>query len=243
MVKFKKATAILFMICLLSSMCCLTVLAEGGDLPDSFFIDDENGVSVTGDGAYFLYMDDIMPGDVVTRTLTLRNLEQGDPFAVYMLSEVIGTDGPVDWLDNLHMSITLDGREIYSGRVRGDGMDTRTMKGNGADLLYDGLDLGEFKQGDYGILRFVITADGGHLSAEDYKVSSEAKTRFLFNAVNTAGKGGTPPKTGENVKYGLYFLLLLLMILCLILRYRLMVFRREGDACQNAKNSPENFLR
>jgi hypothetical protein len=172
-------------------------------------------------------MDDIIPGDVITRTLTLRNLEQGDPFSMHMLGEVISTTGPVDWLDNLHMSITLDGREIYSGRVRGDGGDTRTRKGNGADLLYDGLDLGEFKKGDYGVLRFVITADAGHLSSKDYKVSSEARTRLIFNAVNTAGKDDRGPKTGEIVKYGLYFLFLLLIILCLVFYYRLRRMRNR----------------
>ena len=206
--------------CLLSAAWAPISLAAEKNLPDSFLIDDENGISVTDAGEYFLYSHNLMPGDVITRTLTLRNLEQGEPFRLHMLGESPESAGPVDWLDNLHLQITLDGRALYAGRLRGDGKDTRTMEGNGVDLIGKGLDLGTFKKGDYGVLEFTVTADAGHLSAEDLYESSSAKISWVFYGLKDA-----PPddvKTGDNLRRGMYVLLLLLGFLCAVfyIRYR-----------------------
>ncbi|MCL2299395.1 MAG: hypothetical protein FWC27_04530, partial [Firmicutes bacterium] len=116
-----KILAALLGVCLMVIAWGMGVLAAETNLPDSFLIDDENGISVTGAGEYFLYSDNLMPGDVITRTLTLRNLEQGEPFQLHLLGESPESAGLVDWLDNLHLQITLEGRVLYTGRLRGDG--------------------------------------------------------------------------------------------------------------------------
>ncbi len=122
--------------------------------------------------------------------------------------------------------ITLDGREIYAGRLRGDGKDTHTMKGNGADMLDKGLDLGEYKKGDYGVLKFVVTADVGYLSAEDFVEVSQARIRWIFSAAKD--EAAAPPDTGEIAKNGLYILLILLLLLCVVFYYR---YRRLRGNC------------
>ena len=217
MTRLIKTLTFLLLLCLTSG---ITALAAEKNLPDSFCIDDENGISVTGAGEYFLYSDNLMPGDVIIRTLTLRNLEQDDSFRLHMLGQSPESAGPVDWLDNLHLRIILDGREFYTGRLRGDGGDTRTMEGNGTDLLRQGLDLGVFGKGEYGVLKFVVTADAGHMSTEDLYEPSTARICWVFHAAKDAVPD--PPDTGDMVRYGLYVLLFSLILLCAVLyiRYR-----------------------
>ena len=219
MKKLAKAMAA-FLAASLTALACGTAALAAGDLPDGFLIDDENGISVTDAGEYFLYSDNLMPGDVITRTLTLRNLEQGEPFRLYMLGESPESAGPVDWLDNLHLQIALDGQTLYAGRLRGDGEGTRTMQGNGVDLIKEGLDLGTFQKGEYGKLEFTVTADAGHLSAEDLRESSSAKINWVFHGLKDAPVDD--PKTGDSLRWGMYILLLLLVVLCAVFysRYR-----------------------
>ena len=219
MTGLKRALAFCFMLSLLAACCGVASFAKGSDLPDGFCIGDENGISVTNENGYFMNVDHMMPGDVFTRTLTLQNLEQGEPpYTLRMTAEPLETTGPVDWLDNLYLLLTLDGEEIYAGRLRGDGADTKTMKGNGADLLYEGLALGTFKPGDSAVLRAAVTVDAGHLSTADLTPVSAAKVRWNFEAVKDVE--APPPKTGDIVKYSLYALLFLLMVLCVVFHYR-----------------------
>ena len=229
MKKLKNRLAAFVLACCMVFATAASTLAVEKNLPDSFCIDDENGISVTDAGAYFLYSDNLMPGDVITRTLTLRNLNQGNPFELCMIGESPESAGPVDWLENLHLRITLDGRELYAGRLRGDGRDTRTMEGNGADLLYQGLELGTYQQGDYGVLKFVVTADAGHLSAEDLREASKASIKWVFYAAKNAEEDG--PKTGELVRFGLYILLALLIILCAAILWKGRYAWKGGISC------------
>jgi len=222
MKKLAKTISAFLAACLLAMACGTAALAARTDLPEGFLIDDENGISVKGVGEFFLHSRNLLPGDVITRTLTLRNLEQGEPFRLHMLGESPRSAGPVDWLDNLHLRITLDGRVLYTGRLRGDGGNTRTMQGNGVDLINAGLDLGEFKQGDYGTLDFVVTADAGHLSAKDLSQSSRANIDWVFTAVKDADPD--PPPTGDSLRWGLVVVLLALVVLIAVFydRYRKM---------------------
>jgi len=224
MKKLLKALASLLAAGLLATAPGTAALAANGNLPDSFLIDDENGISVTSEGEYFLYSDNLLPGDVIARKLTLRNLKQGEPFRLYLLGELPESAGPVDWLDNLHLRITLDGRALYFGHLRGNGEKTRTMEGNGVDLIGKGLDLGVFKEGDYGILEFTVTADAGHLSAEDLRVSSSARISWVFHAVKDAAPDDA--KTGDAARYSMYILLLSLGTLCAVFYIRYKKFMR-----------------
>jgi len=210
----KKTLAALVGVCLMAATWGMAAHAVETNLPEGFLIDDEDGISVKDAGEFFLFSHSLMPEDIITRTLTLRNLEQGEPFRLRLLGESPASAGPVDWLDNLHLRITLDGRELYAGRLRGDGRDTRTMKGNGADLVNQGLDLGEFKKGGYGALQFVVTADAGHMSAQDLTEPSSASINWVFYAVKDAPPDD--PKTGDAVRYGSYILLLAIGILCAV---------------------------
>jgi len=200
---------------------------HGQNLPDSFLIDDENGISVPGTGEYFLYSHNLLPGDVITRTLTLRNFEQDVPYRLHLLADAPNSAGAVDWLDNLHLQITLDGRELYAGRLRGDGRNTRRMQGNGVDLVGQGLDLGLYERGDYGVLKFVVTADAGHMSTDDLREQSSARINWVFHAIKDVPPDA--PQTGDTARWTMYILLAAAGILSAVFygRYKKMVKRSE----------------
>jgi len=219
MKKLTKTLLALLACCLMAAAWGANTLAAETNLPDGFLIDDENGISVTGAGEYFLYSDNLMPGDVITRTLTLRNLDQGGPYRLHMLGDSPRSAGTVDWLDNLHLVITLEGQTLYSGRLRGDGKGACGMPGNGIDLIEQGLDLGIYEKGAQKSLKFVVTANSS-LSAEDLAESSSANINWVFYAVKDAPLDA--PKTGDAARDGMYILLLILLILCAVFydRYR-----------------------
>ena len=219
MKKLIKTLAALLACCLMAAAWGANALAAETNLPDGFLIDDENGISVNSTGAYFLHSSHLMPGDVITRTLTLRNLDQGGPYRLHMLGDSPKSAGKVDWLDNLHLVITLEGKTLYSGRLRGDGKEACGMPGNGADLIEKGLDLGTYNRGDQKSLKFVIRANTA-LSAGDLAESSSANINWVFHAVKDAPPD--PPKTGDAVRNGIYLLLLFILILCAVFydRYR-----------------------
>ena len=220
MQKLNKILAALLTACLMASLCGIPALAIETNLPDSFLIDDENGIDVKDTGEFFLFSKNLMPGDVITRTLTLRNLEQGEPFRLHLLGDSPRSAGPVDWLDNLHLQITLEGQTLYSGRLRGDGKKTRTMQGNGVDLIGQGVDLGVYAKGDQKTLHFTVTADAGHMSTADLMEPSSANIDWVIHAIKDAPPD--PPKTGDAVRNGMIILLLFIGILCAIFydRYR-----------------------
>jgi len=217
--KLKKILAVLLATGLLTLACGMPALAIETNLPDGFLIDDEDGISVKDTGKFLLFSNALMPGDVITRTLTLRNLEQGDPFRLYMLGELPASTGNVDWLDNLYLEIALEGQTLYSGRLRGDGKEACGLPGNGADLIGQGVDLGIYNKGEQKRLKFVVTANTG-LSAEDLREPSKANIDWVFHAVKDAPPD--PPKTGDAVQGGMYILLLLVIVLCAVFydRYR-----------------------
>ena len=249
MKKLMKMMMSVLAICVIAAAHCAAALAAVGNLPDSFLIADEDGISVNNEGEYFLHSSNLLPGDVITRTLTLRNLELGEPFRLHMLGESPTSSGTVDWLDNLHLQITLDGREVYAGRLRGDGADTRTMQGNGVNLVTDGLDLGVFEKGDYGVLVFTVTADAGHMSTRDLTESSTANIGWSFSATrdtkveptdpvnpmkpepqsitpNPVAPKPDAPKTGDVVRGGIYILIISLGVLCVVFYHRYRKLRR-----------------
>lgn len=224
MKKLNKVLAALLVACLLAAPCATAALAIETNLPESFLIDDENGISVKDVGEFFLFSKNLMPGDIITRTLTLRNLTQGEPYRLHLLGESPRSKGSVDWLDNLHLRITLEGQLLYSGRLRGDGKEACGMQGNGVDLINQGVDLGVFEKGAQKSLKFVVTANSG-LSADDLEESSSANIDWVFHAVKDAPPD--PPKTGDAVRYSMYILLLAIGILCAIFYDRYRKLRRN----------------
>jgi hypothetical protein len=225
-----KKTLIFLMMTLLFAMGGTGVSAAAHRLPDSFLIGDENGISVDEEGEYGIYIDDLNPGDVITRSIIIRNLETNGSYALSMTAEPLGVTGPVDLLDNMLLKLSLDGRLLYEGRLRGDGVGTFSHAGTGVNMIRDALALGGYNSGDYGKIDLEISLDVEHINYWTLGEKSTAEIRWRFDAVKTAG-GMDSPKTGDIVRWGLYALLILLLATAAIV-YRRYKKLKGRAACE-----------
>lgn len=76
------------LIVILSALCVLMAVLFSGtavvnaaattNLPNSFLIGDQDGIYIGVDGEYYIDAREVKPGDVITKTLTIQNLEQND---------------------------------------------------------------------------------------------------------------------------------------------------------------------
>jgi hypothetical protein len=160
-------------------------------LAPGLLIGDQDGIRVNRDGDYYINAVGLMPGDVITKTLTIHNTERDIPFRLFMTAEPLQHSGPIDLQDKVKLDLNLDGRQIYHGRIRGDA---------GVNMTLNALELGRFAHGDQRVLTATLTVDA------DMKVfpeKSEADIKWHFYAVKE--EAGDPPKTGEDAP--LYLLL------------------------------------
>jgi len=173
------------------------------NLPSGFLIGDQDGIQVGVDGLYYIDADNLQPGDVITKKLTLQNQSQNDtssagkiPYKLTMRAEPLFSTGPVDLLDAVHLELKLDGKTVYSGRCRGD---------DDVNMIENALQLGEYKIGDLRVLDIKLTVDPKMIAYED---ESEAEFKWIFHAYRDSTV--KPPNTGDPARIGLYVLSLVI---------------------------------
>jgi len=164
-------------------------VAATTNLPNSFLIGDSDGARVGWDGVYFINAVGVIPGDVITKRLTIQNLdmtgtnpESTIPYTLTMRAEPLFSVGPVDLLDEVHLELKLDGQIIYSGRVRGD---------EGVNMIEAPLRLGEYRPGDQKELDIKLTV------GTDWELTYEesvAEFKWIFYAWREVSF--VPPQTG-----------------------------------------------
>ena len=163
--------------------------AAAVSLPSGVLIGDQDGIRVDAQGNYYIDARGLNPGDVIHKTVTIQNLSQNDstpegkvPYMITMTAEALLSQGPVDLLDKVQLVLKLDGRTIYTGRVRG----------NGAPNMVDrALDLGTYSVGDRRVLDITLTVDPD-IKISEKKSEADFKWKFYaYRAYNT-----DPPKTG-----------------------------------------------
>ncbi len=188
-------TSIVVLITLTMSGMCASVSSA---LPPGFLIGDNDGIHVNSDGDYFIRHDDLEPGTVITKTLTISNNENSS-FSLSMTAKPLDQTGPIEILDKLNLKLTLDGKEIYNGRVYGDA---------GNNMIVNPLPLGQYNHGTMRKLQIELTFDK-NLPKSLFKKKSIAEIRWIFYAFKVTDS--TPPKTGEQVNQALYALGLLVI--------------------------------
>jgi len=169
----------------------LWALATETNLPDSFLIGDQNGIQVGQDGRYYIEAD-VFAGDVITKKLTIRNLDQGRPesnvpYVLQMLAEPLDETGPLKLLDEVHMEFKLDGKVIYSGRTRGNDASN--------DITQRPLNLGEYKPGDQRVLEIKFTVNPAMVSGQTLSVA-----HFAWHFYAVRAMPFTQPTTGDMLK-------------------------------------------
>lgn len=164
--------------------------AAATDLPVGVLIGSQDGLRVPVTGEFFINAEDLEAGDVITKKLTISNTE---PYAykISMRAEPREESGPLRLLDETRCTLTLDGKVLYDGRVRGD---------EGINMIVNALDLGTFQSGQQRTLDIRLTVSPE--MKKYYYTASEAIFRWYFYAARDERQEG--PKTGEMVKNSMY---------------------------------------
>jgi len=181
------------------------VLAAQTNLPNGFVIKDSDGTYVGIDGKYLIYADHIMPGDVITKTITIFNLKGGKiPFKLSMMAEQGLVSGPVSLLDTITLTVMMDDEALYHGRLRGD---------EGNNMIQNALYLGTYAQGDSKTLHIRIEVG----SFDPNAGTSVAEISWIFYAA----KGSNIGDCTLCVMYALAVLIILAVIMLLLLGKRM----------------------
>ncbi len=177
-------------------------------LPQGFLIGDENGIHVQADGTFLIAAYDMEPGDAIYKTLTIQNTENST-FDLTMTAQPLTQTGPIELLNSINCRLTLNGQEIYNGRLYGD---------DGVNMITNALALGTYGPGDIKVMHIELNLDET-IPTELLKEKSVAEIRWNFYAIKKAD--ATPPFTGileENNMLALSLFLLVGSALLLALK-------------------------
>lgn len=154
-------------------------------LPPNLIIGDTEGFYVDEKGEYFIHMEDIMPGDVFTKEIVIRNVDKKEGFDVRIQVRNGESSGPIDFRKVVEVELTLDGKPIYKGGILGN---------DEFDWTKDQLELGHYSSGDEQLLQATFTVSS-ELGLEDYQKPSEYE--FYWNFIAKEGTG-TIPSTSDS---------------------------------------------
>jgi len=241
MQRFQKWVSVVLTIVVFSGITTLTAVAIPPsierELPPGMIVADQDGTAVDVNGLYFVDANDLQPGDVRTKEITILNVTDWT-HTVHMMAEPYTEHGPLNLLDEVHLLLEIDGRVIYDGPARGD------QGANGVNMLLEPLYLGTYISGSQRTLHVTLTVnpdmemyvpeqldrdvvegmfdlETGELLPDAELPAAQRSTayfRWIFYAERNAEF--EPPETGDLGRTALYFagpaLVLLLAILILV---------------------------
>lgn len=168
-----------------------TEAAETTNIPKGFLIGDNRGISISKNGSYFFDLENLLPGDTITRNLVIQN-NRDDDYELKLEIEPKSTKGPVDLIEKMDMTFTSGEQLIYRGNlVRSESArkEAKTV-----------IDFGLIKAGskrDIAIELHVKT----DIPWEAFNAGeSEAVVTWVFKAMRepiSTKPGGKLPQTGE----------------------------------------------
>ena len=220
----KKLIAILLAAVLLMSMSVMTAYADElragtvAGLPEKLVVLDDNGNSVSENGEYFFEVQDMTPGENYVKNIQIMNLREDASYHIYFNAQPMAKYGDIDLEEECVLTLYLDERVVYQGKVTGDGV---------PDVRDEPLDLGKYGPGESRVLRAEIVwnatfsqggaIDEGHriYDFDGVKVVREktGKThiegevifKWIFTAVGDAPpvdqSSGTYIDTGETITF------------------------------------------
>ena len=184
--------SVLLIAAVLSGTTAQAQAAAAAELPSGVLIGDQNGLTVSGTGEYFIDADELEAGDVITKQLAIRNLESYT-YKIFMRAEPLEETGPLHLLNEVGCTLTLEGKVLYNGRVRGD---------EGVNMILESLDLGTYNSGDQRTLEIKLTVNPE--MKQYYWTASEAFFKWHFYAARE--EKSDRPNTGEIVQNSLYII-------------------------------------
>lgn len=117
--KISQILTVLF--CLLIGFNTGSISHAANTLPPGLVIGDSNGIYASSEGEYGIDLNNLLPGEIHEKEITIRSLDLEAPFSLGLLVEPIASEGPIAWEDHIDLTLTLDGKEIYQGPLLGDG--------------------------------------------------------------------------------------------------------------------------
>ena len=192
-------------------------------LPERLVVLDDDGNSVSESGEYFFVVEGMQEGEVYSKSIQIMNLREDASYDIYFNAQPIESSGEIDLENECICNIYLDDKQVYSGKVTGEGS---------PDIRDDPLHLGFYDPGDNRVMKVEITwnaADHGGLidnGARMYdssgmtvlreasgkkEIYGETIFKWIFYAevkeqINSVGNSGTPVfsvagfvQTGENI--------------------------------------------
>ncbi|MBR1392845.1 MAG: hypothetical protein IJ561_03310 [Ruminococcus sp.] len=157
--KIRKAiTAFLGSLLIFVSSAGFTALAET-PLPDGAVkglperlaaLDDEGNAVNSETGEYFFRVEGMKYGETYTKNVQLMNLREDKSYHIYFYVEPLFKSGEIDLEKGCECRFYLDGENIYTGTVTGDG---------NIDLTQQHFDCGFYAPGDTHTLRCEVIWD------------------------------------------------------------------------------------
>ncbi len=207
-------------------------LPEGtvAGLPEKLTAMDDSGNSVSENGEYFFYVENMVPHTEYSKDIEIMNLREDKAYHIYFYAEPVGWSGDFNLDDECTVVFTLDGEQVFEGSVSGESLDGQT------NLSDEPIDLGLYEPGDAAKLNAtvvwdgtsadslvdngerLITADGEQIirdgSGDSY---IEGKVRFRWMFCATVDEEYTPPNTGIFSSSSIGYLIAIAILIVLIL--------------------------
>jgi hypothetical protein len=240
--------AVIFSAAVLLFFCnCFTAFAEvtlpegtAAGLPEKLTVLDSDGNSVNQSGEYFFYVENMTPKETYSKDIQIINLREDTAYTIYFYAEPVSKEGDIDLENNCTAVFTLDGTEIFTGKVTGQSED------NKINISDEPLSLGSFEPGKSRTLNCQVTWDG--TGADEFIDNGERTVSRDGVEINREGNGNSysygevtfrwvfyavvddeyvPPKTGVLSSENMAYLILLAVTALLVIIMLLLIIRKK----------------
>lgn len=99
---------------------------------------DDSGNSVSDSGEYYFEVENMQQGTTYTKKIQIMNMRDDAAYRVLFRAEPVSSSGSIDLANECECVITVDGAELYRGKVTGEGT---------PDIRTTPLDLGVYNSG------------------------------------------------------------------------------------------------
>ena len=240
-----RLTAVVFAVFLLLCNCVTAVavsLPEGvvSGLPEKITVLDSDGNSVSEKGEYFFQVDNMKPEENYSKNIQIINLREDKAYHIYMYAQPISKEGEIDLEENCSTVFTLEGKDIFKGKVNGK------AENGYPDIDKEPVDLGVFQPGKSRNLTVNVkwnglggenSVDNGSRKTDEKgthiikkksgktSVSGKVKFRWIFYAV--VDDSFVPPKTGFFSENNILYIIIVGVIALAILILSILVYRKR----------------
>lgn len=203
--------------------------AQAESLPPGFLVGDDTGFRAGNDGHYFITNNNIEPGKVFTREISISNYSNSEgAFSINLVmnpeddTKKATVKGAINLLEAINVKLTYQGKIIYQGPINGSGSPVANKKSNP-------INLGTLETGEVQSIHAEFTVSNEY-SDESWKNVNSTDFYWLFYASRSTSstKPSSPakkttgifPNTGEKIVNALLLLLSILMLIGITLLYK-----------------------